>query len=68
MKQLVDLLLILSLTASKVQNTGNRLTTQTTPPGTWTPPMTMSSSRSRDVPGAVGYNLRVSLSTFVEGL
>lgn len=31
-----------------------RLTIQMTPPGTWTPPMTMSSSRSRDVPGAVG--------------
>lgn len=36
------------------QNTGKSLTAQMVPPGTWTPPMTMSSFRSRDVPGAVG--------------
>lgn len=53
-KWLVNLLFILSPTASKMQKTGKRLTTQTTPPGTWTPPITMSSLSSRDVPGAVG--------------
>lgn len=39
---------------SKVEKTEKRLTIQMTPPGTWTPPMTMSSLRSRDVPTAVG--------------
>lgn len=43
-----------------------RLTKYTAPPGIWIPSMTKSSSTSRDVPGAVGYILRVSFSTWEE--